>query len=184
MSKRIKRIKGGHNNEPTAVVGSAWEGGDINTWVDSNHLPLSESGVSPFPAGINTRDLLFGGRKPKKSILKRTGKSLKKNNTTKKIRFAKNKKSTRHQSKKRHSKIKLLKKGGSGFLPDDISNLKDSLTGGLISLVNGYRGVPTPYQVNHTYPYQQQPYNESYSSTISDANAIYNNADNVVLSTY
>lgn len=180
--KRIKIMKGGTTDttSPITAVGSAWKAEDMNTWLGSNHLPLNPYGASPSPAGINTRDLLFGGgmKKPKKGILRLKGNKKGGKRKTKKIRFVKNK-----NTNTRRSEIKI-KKGGSAFIPDDISNLKDSLIGGLRSTFNGYKGVATPYQVNHTYPYQQPSFNETNPYNISDANAMYNNADNVVISKY
>lgn len=175
--KRIRRMKGGSCNKPISVVGSAWQGGDINTWLNSNHLPLSDSGVSPSPAGINTRDLLFGGGQGK---ITKKGNKLK---HTKKIRLVINEKKKKNKNSSKSKKLKM-KRGGSVLIPDDISNLTNSLKGGLTATINGYRGVHTPFQVNNVYPYQQPPYSETYSSNISDANEMYNSADNIVLSTY
>lgn len=189
---RIRRMKGGNSEGTQSVadaVRSVSNGGDINTLINSNHLPiipLSESGVSPLPAGVNTRDSFFGG----KGVIK-TGIHKKRYNKTKKnvrkIRFLKNRKDRYRDRHGKKSKKRLIKGGGGPpfFLPDDITNLKDSLIGGLTGVINGYKGVDTPYQINHTYPYQQFPSEETYnSSPITDANAMYNNADNFVLSKY
>jgi hypothetical protein len=184
---RILRMKGGN---PRSVS----EGGDLNTLIDSNHfpiIPLSEAGVSPLPAGAGTRDLLFGGRglaRGRGGLMsrQRTGRKT----TVKKIRFFKNRKhrgsrNGKHRGSK-NGKTRFIKGGGGApfFLPDDLTNLKDSLQGGLVGAVNGYKGIDTPYQTNHTYPYQQSPYRETYNSSITDANAMYNYADNSILSKY
>lgn len=201
---RIRRMRGGNSRCSSAsassvsdAVRSVSNGGDINTLINSNHLPiipLSELGVSPLPAGVNTRDTFFGGRGGLKTGIHKKryiGKEYKTKTTVRKIRFLKNRKDryrdNRH-GKKSKRRLRLIKGGGGGppfFLPDDITNLKDSLIGGLTGAVNGYKGVDTPYQINHTYPYQQFPPEETYnSSPITDANAMYNNADNYVLPKY
>ena len=189
---RIRRMKGGTSESGSIsdAVRSVSDGGDINTLINSNHLPiipLSDSGVSPLPAGINTRDdALFGGggKVQKKRIPKKKYRSVRHRTTKRKIRFSKNRKNRSRSRSRNNKKIK----GGSGppfFLPDDITNFKDSIVGNLSGAVNGYKGVETPYQITHTYPYQQSPYEETYnSSSISDANANYNKADNYVVSKY
>lgn len=182
IKRVIKRMNGGTTNPAqvaaSAAVGAAWKAEDMNTWLGSNHLDLNPSGASPSPAGINTRDLLVGGglKTPKKGILRTKENNTMKNRKTKKIRFVK--------SKNMKRSILKLKKGGNAFIPDDITNLKNSFMGNLSAAFNGYKGTPTPYQVNHTYPYQQPPYSENYSSNISDANAMYNSADNFVVTGY
>lgn len=182
IKKVIKRMSGGTTIPApvaaAAAVGAAWKADNMNTWLGSNHLELNPSGASPSPAGINTRDLIVGGgiKTPKKGILRTKENKKMKNIKTKKIRFVKSKNMKRSALK--------LKKGGNPFIPDDITNLKNSVIGSLTSAFNSYKGTPTPYQVNHAYPYQQPPYRESYSSNISDANAMYNSADNFVLAGY
>lgn len=204
---RLRRMKGGNNNDESRqhsdntampssslvadAVRSVSQGGEINTLINSNHLPIipfNNSGVSPLPAGPNTRDILFGGTwKSRGRGWMRLNKCL----DNKKSRSRRNvyKKYVKKQQKTRKYKgIKpRMTKGGGDvepFLPNDLTNFTDSLKGAFIGTLDAYKGTETPYQVNHTYPYQQEPQVMSYNTSITDANAMYNKADNIILSKF
>lgn len=179
---RIRRMKGGNTKCSNTASAAPVASNESLLSYGGGHDMTQLHSISPLTAGMNTRDIsmLSGGRGYKKRY-----------RTVRKIRFLKNKNKNKNKNKRysfRYSKNKrsILKGGGGApfFLPDDITNLKDSLIGGVSGAVNGYKGVDTPYQTNHTYPYQQSPTGEAYNSSITDANTMYNNADNYTISKY
>jgi len=164
---RIRRRMRGGNTEPEAPVET-----NLSTGSDSTGMSMEE------PKDVEAEGIT-GGKINKKRY---RGNGYKK--TVRKIRFSKNRKYISRRCKK-GKKTRSIMKGGSGapfFLPDVFTNTKDSLMGGLTGIVNGYKGVETPYQVNHTFPYQQVPSGESYRQSVTDATSAYNRADNYVLS--
>jgi len=159
---RIRRRMRGGNTEPEAPVET-----NLSTGSDSTGMSMEQEAEGITGGKINKKRYRGNGYKK----------------TVRKIRFSKNRKYISTRCKK-GKKTRSIMKGGSGapfFLPDVFTNTKDSLMGGLTGIVNGYKGVETPYQVNHTFPYQQVPSGESYRQSVTDATSAYNRADNYVL---
>ena len=167
---RVQRMRGG-NTFPSGASQST-----SSSSPDSHVIPLSEYGVSPLPAGESSRNYLLGGGGRSGNKKRSRGKKY-----IRKTRFLKNRTSRRRGSKKR------VMNGGGGapfFLPDDLTNLTDFVKGSVVGAFNGYKGIETPFQTNNPYPYQQNQHRETYNSSLTDANEMYNNADNYVLSAY